>query len=77
LTPQADVPILFQCGIEPNPFPLSRLNVARDLITVGCAYCKREHTYYPTGLMQQPLRPPAKGMCLPAIWNDEVPGLFK
>lgn len=35
-----------------TPFPLSRLNDARDLVSVSCAYCKREHTYYPTDLMQ-------------------------
>ena len=40
---------------QPNrttPFPLSKLNDARDLVSVSCGYCKREHTYYPTDLMQ-------------------------
>lgn len=46
------VPILFPNSCRAEPFPLSRLNDARDLITVGCAYCKREHAYYPTDLMQ-------------------------
>lgn len=40
---------------QPNrttPFPLSKLNDARELVLVSCAYCKREHAYYPTDLMQ-------------------------
>ena len=40
---------------QPNqakPYPLSNLNDARDLVAVRCAYCKREHAYYPTDLMQ-------------------------
>ena len=40
---------------QPNrtkPYPLSNLNDARELVSVRCAYCKREHAYYPTDLMQ-------------------------
>jgi len=40
---------------QPNkttPFPLSKLNDARDLVMVGCAYCRRVHVYYPTDLTQ-------------------------
>ena len=35
-----------------TPFPLSRLNDARELLEVRCAYCKRAHVYYATDLMQ-------------------------
>ena len=35
-----------------TPFPLSKLNDARDLVEVRCAYCRRAHVYYPTDLIQ-------------------------
>ncbi|GAA2867679.1 hypothetical protein GGQ99_001256 [Aminobacter niigataensis] len=35
-----------------KPYPLSKLNDARELVEVRCAYCKRAHVYYATDLMQ-------------------------
>lgn len=35
-----------------KPYPLSKLNDARQLVRVRCAYCKRQHHYYPTDLIQ-------------------------
>nr|WP_246441701.1 hypothetical protein [Aminobacter aganoensis] len=44
--------VLMSAPNRTTPFSLSKLNDARELVLVSCAYCKREHAYYPTDLMQ-------------------------
>lgn len=34
------------------PFPLSNLNDGRQLVRIRCAYCKRNHHYFPSDLIQ-------------------------
>lgn len=35
-----------------KPFPLSNLIDGRSLLRIRCAYCKRQHNYFPEDLIQ-------------------------